>query len=492
MCEDKYMPIYKNYKIKQNETLETIAQKQMGSQDYWPSLVRLNRLRPPFISDDPIDQLGPIQVELSLEDDLPAGSTQMSMLSYVNSQQISYSVLYKGAKIFLRTYNSFGISVHDELTIEKYYVNDFVEFTESGSIEIVPAGTLKFAKEYLGNPTEAIEHNNALFPDVSPDPNNGVLHLSSNTYTPLIYNYPVYNANITSSKNYYVKYSYTSKNGETMASPHVLAANGIERIPFTRQAHRLFSISPPDIWPDNVETINIYIGTDPNLLWYQFSFNENSEPFVESELGIIEAQIDTKYIHPKSSNTAFLGTQYNYYKGMNFTIHQNSASLKTVVLKTGDIIHLERVSAEDDVAIQNNFYSTNFVDTLGSDIMLDEYGMISFGEEGLGDFNVISGVKNVRQAVLGRMLTRVGDLNSFPAYGNPALDYLGEKYRIGYVNKIRTGVMQAVLQDTRISSIQNLEVNYNPQSSAVVINNFSIQVGSQGAEINFVPLPMNL
>lgn len=50
---------YIEYRITQADTLESVASRFLGSPDRWVEIARLNRLRYPFISDDPSQQYGP-------------------------------------------------------------------------------------------------------------------------------------------------------------------------------------------------------------------------------------------------------------------------------------------------------------------------------------------------------------------------------------------------------------------------------------------------
>jgi hypothetical protein len=71
------MAHYTSYRVKQGDTLEAIAALYLGGLDHWSDLAALNRLRAPYISDDPADRYGDPLWEGVLPTALPAGSTRV-------------------------------------------------------------------------------------------------------------------------------------------------------------------------------------------------------------------------------------------------------------------------------------------------------------------------------------------------------------------------------------------------------------------------------
>jgi hypothetical protein len=49
-----------HYKLKASDTLEGLASRFLGDPGRWPQIVTTNKLRPPFISADPLDFIGPV------------------------------------------------------------------------------------------------------------------------------------------------------------------------------------------------------------------------------------------------------------------------------------------------------------------------------------------------------------------------------------------------------------------------------------------------
>lgn len=66
-------------KLRDGDTLEFIAGKYLADPSRWTDIVELNQLRSPFISNDHVDQLGPILTFDELTEDIPAGSTTIAL-----------------------------------------------------------------------------------------------------------------------------------------------------------------------------------------------------------------------------------------------------------------------------------------------------------------------------------------------------------------------------------------------------------------------------
>src|SRR5215212_3135475 len=49
-----------HYKLKASDTLEGLAGRFLGDAGRWPQIVTTNKLRPPFISSNPLDFIGPV------------------------------------------------------------------------------------------------------------------------------------------------------------------------------------------------------------------------------------------------------------------------------------------------------------------------------------------------------------------------------------------------------------------------------------------------
>lgn len=66
------------YAVQADDTVQDIAQAQMGDRTRWLDIVALNQLRRPYISADLADQFGPLLGTFALQSPLAAGATQIS------------------------------------------------------------------------------------------------------------------------------------------------------------------------------------------------------------------------------------------------------------------------------------------------------------------------------------------------------------------------------------------------------------------------------
>lgn len=66
-----------HYKLKGSDTLEGIAGRFLGDPGKWPQIVAINKLRPPFISSNPLDFIGPVLETGTLAGPVTAGITSL-------------------------------------------------------------------------------------------------------------------------------------------------------------------------------------------------------------------------------------------------------------------------------------------------------------------------------------------------------------------------------------------------------------------------------
>jgi phage baseplate assembly protein W len=67
--------------ITEGDTLQDLAQKLLGSSDAWPELAQANSLRFPYLSDEPVAQLGDVQGHTVLQAQAVLGSTVLTLVS---------------------------------------------------------------------------------------------------------------------------------------------------------------------------------------------------------------------------------------------------------------------------------------------------------------------------------------------------------------------------------------------------------------------------
>jgi len=455
------MSTYKNYVVKQSDTLETIAQRQLGDTSAWPSLIPLNKLRYPYISDDIRDQYGTPHAELMLPASVDAGDISINLKTYVDSGMLPESLLTSKSIFFVRRYDGNGDYVHDALTIDTYYPSAYAIKKPDNTYQSVAAGTVVFDALTLENPTTlALQYVSTI--------NGGSLP----------------------ARTYYVKYTYITHNGETMTSPDNIDSDSGARIGIAIPQNELMSMSSPIIWPDNVIGVNVYVGTNPELLYKQqnglfaTTFTAKNQTYVEPTNGIT---LNTQ--KAPVSNTAKIGFLHSYEIGIIFSIHSDPNTFDTQVLKTGDIIHLETSQEQTSRLIINKHVNTQAINTFGTDIKINELGFLTFdSQEYPGDTTTVTGLSNVRQAIRSRLLTKYGALTTRPTFGNTALTLLGERYRVGFLLKVRGELQKTILSEQRIQSVDNIVLNYDATTGACTVTNLSATVAENGVQLNFNPI----
>lgn len=88
---------YISYRIKQGDTLESIASDVLGSADRWREIAMLNRLRAPFISEEHIDSHGEPLVNGTLTSAILENSTSYAFQA---SELPVYATLYAKSSLF--------------------------------------------------------------------------------------------------------------------------------------------------------------------------------------------------------------------------------------------------------------------------------------------------------------------------------------------------------------------------------------------------------
>lgn len=458
------MALFTNYKIKQGDTLQNISQQMLGDVTLWSDIASLNQLRFPYISDDIYETLGLPKATFQLSQSLYKGSTSINVYNQINNGTLIESLLQKNDIIFLKSYDGFGNYVSDTLTIEKYYsIATNVDETGSGSFTTYDAGTVIVGTEYITPPL--ISAKDAGF-------------VSSVAGGSL------------SERKYFVRYSYITTLGQTTASPNNTSANGKPET-YTVVANKRLTFTAPQSWPTNVVGIGIYVGTVAGQEYYQATLSSLSQTYTEGTGGIL-----TGTITPVLSNTAREGVLHFYPAGTFASIHRNPDENKTRVLKLGDTIRLPISSGTQNGLIANYFLNSNnknneWIDSLGKDILVNQYGVLQFNTQGAVDFSTVSGVDNLKQTIQARLITRMGYMMTQPAFGNMALSQIGSKYTPSFINRLRGLIIQTILSEERVSSILNVNITYNPQTSAAMVQDLSIKISASGSVVNINPITLS-
>lgn len=533
------MPIYKNYVIKQGDTIESIAQKFLGDVSRSTEIVSLNRLRFPYISDDVYDQLTPAKATGTLNVPISAGDLSVNLASYVANGIISQSALTSQSVFFVRTVGQYGSLVQDELPIKLYYPYDVTELNKDGvTYSVVSAGTLKFDARILSSPSTSAFAEGML---ASTDSAAFVGSISGNTLyvSSMISGYisigmQLFASNITStitvtgningngstgtytisssislastqitatiplgtflaSRNYYVRYTYQTISGETLPSPLRIEESNGAAIPVafpssTTGIFNLLAISAPLVWPYGATSVRVYIGNTPGKEVFQGTLKTPSDVLVEPVAGFTFTNSA-----PPSVNTAYVGFNYSYSVGTKFSIHENPQSVETQVLKTGSIILLPTIVPPRSQLIVNNALSNQFIDELGTDIRIDSSGFLTFDGSAGVDLTTVTGIENVKQSIRGRILTKINELKTQPQFGNFALDQIGAKYSANFLLIVKSALIQTLKKEPRITSIDGMNVTYNAATGSVLVNNLSLRLTSDGtsaSDITFEPIAL--
>lgn len=533
------MATYKSYVLVQGDTVEQLAQKFLGDVSRAAEIISLNRLRSPFISDDPYDQLGPVVASAPLASPLTFGASSLDCSYYVSAGLINQSTLMPQSTFFIRSTQKNGEIIQDKFSIKLYYPYDISELSPDGSTySVVPAGTLKFDTPIVSSPTTSaydegmlqttsyavfsgyingttltvsrmISGNLALGMVLSGSnvPSNVTIIGNINstggvgTYTisqTLSLSEATFTTSIPSNtslpaRNYYVRYSYQTISGETLPGPYRIEESNGAAIPLALQNSavgdsRLLVVSAPLTWPSGVISVRVYIGTRPGADVLQGTLYNTTDLLVEPTAGFSYNQSP-----PPSVNSAYLGLVHSYSIGTKFSIHDNSSALNTQVLRTGSTILLPSLVPPRAQLVVNNASSNQFIDELGTDLKLDGNGFLTFDGSAGVDLTTVSGINNVRQSVKGRLLTRMNELKTQPKFGNGALEQIGAKYSAAFLQIVKTSLVETLKKEPRIVSIGGMRLTYDSAIGSVIINNLSLQITNDGTsayDITFEPIAL--
>lgn len=486
------MPTFTNYIVNSGDTLASIASKMLGSANRWTEFVAWNRLRYPYISDNPKDQLGILRGSFALESPLAIGSNFTNITkSLVSSGALSVLSLRKGNKLFFTSYTNDGDIIHDTVSIRSY--------NSAGT-----AGKIFFD-----------------FPRIAPPPVDPIVSEMAFIGTPPAVN-PEFSSNAIFSLtagNYYVAYSYVNAVGvETAVSPFSsdIEVPSMRRTLFLSQSAinrgETVIFNGPSVFPDGVKSINVYLSRKSDtlvsqeitpVLYFQKNLTSVFPTFIDgyvspsSYVAFRSYSTATLYEYPKidaiSRDTLIStsGISFNYPTSTIVTIHDDPAESYTYVLKTGDIL---RIPTENSQAISSigTFATDSPTDSLGADILIDIVGQISFNGQGGNDISVSSGYNNVRQSLRSRLSTPYGSLILQPEYGNKALNSLGSAYSLNLLEEIRLLCIECAYDDPRVLAVTSINVSYDKDSSAIFVSNFEIQTTANESVINIEPLSINI
>lgn len=85
--------------------------------------------------------------------------------------------------------------------------------------------------------------------------------------------------------------------------------------------------------------------------------------------------------------------------------------------------------------------------------------MLGLSENGRGDLQTVSGVENVKQAVIARLLTPMGSLLLHPDYGSDVHRYIGERTAYNLLPVIDNEILRTIKADGRIQRVDHVSSN---------------------------------
>ena len=99
-----------------------------------------------------------------------------------------------------------------------------------------------------------------------------------------------------------------------------------------------------------------------------------------------------------------------------------------------------------------------------------------------GDMDIVSGRENLGQAIVHRLLTRLGELEElgYPDYGSNLHELIGSPNNLKTRSLVKLYVNQCLSQETRIEKIESIDVMpHSSDPNAVVIEVAIMPIGSE-------------
>lgn len=473
------MAKYKAELIYSGDTIQRIAEKHLGDEKKWPVLVSLNRLRNPYISENPEDQLGSPSGTIYIPSALKKGASSIYLPKYLYSSnqssaagKISKSVLISGNKLFLKKYLQNGDYVHDTITIRNVFFEATTEYPD------IPDDY--FYVEFEGT--------------IITPPTLSALNAKLVTHT-------VFPA---SEYKYYITYSYVADDGnETSSAPfnEKLYGQYYAREYFSPQAYSTIVFTAPSVWPKGATSVNVYAARIANnlavlqneFLYLQGNITTTSGTLLMTLADTALPAFGTK--NPILSESKFYalkpkkGTS-NYYPSGTKMIFYPAIYDDTYVLKTGDKIQIPLYGSSSTGIL--SAYSSSQINSYGRDIKINTIGQITFTGNSSTDLTTVEGRENVIQALNNRIKTKYGKLKAFPSYGNDSIQYVGSKYSPSIVKATKDSIYSTIMADQRVSTIVSMDVRYDATSAAIIADNIYVRLTENFTVVNLYPVSIGI
>lgn len=97
-----------------------------------------------------------------------------------------------------------------------------------------------------------------------------------------------------------------------------------------------------------------------------------------------------------------------------------------------------------------------------------------------GDLGLVTGVDNIRQALLSRLLTTKGTLVHRPEYGVGIKNFLGAPLSFDTQRQLATQMEAQFLQDLRVTGINTIQIQENENNPFSVTIWANVEIEGQG------------
>lgn len=165
-----------------------------------------------------------------------------------------------------------------------------------------------------------------------------------------------------------------------------------------------------------------------------------------------------------------------------YIVDTDEARLKNPahLLSVGDVIRLPIENTTDELTVDSlsNYTMDSVYDTtMGSDLrveinqgqLFDENTAELVPDKKREDLDTLAGVKNLRQSLFLRIMTRRGTLLMHPNYGSYIPDYIGKPIDKSTLEDIKVELQRTVTTDTRVSNVEIIGANLDHQEVFVAM-----------------------
>lgn len=111
-----------------------------------------------------------------------------------------------------------------------------------------------------------------------------------------------------------------------------------------------------------------------------------------------------------------------------------------------------------------------------------------FGVAADGDIDIVTGIANIQQALMRRLVTSKGSLAHRPDYGVGVKDFLNSPNSLENQRALATRVKEQFERDDRIEEVTGLRVETNSDSPSKVIIYVRVKIAGYNEQVlEFVP-----